>query len=153
LSAQEPDWTELLDEPPPALQTPSPPAQAAPWVMLIIAPGTLLLSALMLYVGLFYWRQMFFTFVTVILLIPLLWTIISALRPALPDRKCPRCGADALVLIDPQIEFGIRCLQCPHVDREKRIYYLKQVMNDPEIAAAAGFIIDDFGEARLPKQE
>jgi len=84
-----------------------------------------------------------------VLLSPFFWLFISALRPALPERNCPGCSAESLVLIDPQDEIGVRCLDCDFEDTCLRVPYLKGVMNDPEIAALAGFVVDDYGQARL----
>jgi hypothetical protein len=94
---------------------------------------------------------------TSLLCFPFVWVVISAFRPAMPARACPSCEADTLVLIDPQEEYGVRCLACDHRDLEMRIPYLKDVMNDPDIAREAGFVIDQYGQAhlaaRLNKQE
>ncbi len=68
------------------------------------------------------------------LVAPILWVIASALRPALPDRRCPRCGAVALVLLRRDDPIGVRCRACAFEDPETYVAYLKDVMDDPEVS-------------------
>ena len=44
--------------------------------------------------------------------------IVSALRPALPDRRCPACGEERLRLLVPGEKTGVRCEACRHEDPE-----------------------------------
>lgn len=47
---------------------------------------------------------------------PVLYLLFSVFSPAKPDRKCPECGAEALVPLVPGQEIGTRCTTCGHVD-------------------------------------
>lgn len=118
--------------------------------LLLAGPGTLLLLGLFTW-GLYHHSQMFVVGIGLVALgVPFLWLLVSSFRPALPDRDCPSCGEIALVLIDPQEEYGVRCLRCDFKDSERRIPYLAEVMGDPAIALEAGFVLDDYGVAWLP---
>jgi hypothetical protein len=68
------------------------------------------------------------------LLLPILWVIVSAMRPAMPDRRCPRCGAEALVLFEPGNKVGARCRACGFADAELYVPFLADVMDDPDVA-------------------
>lgn len=146
-------WEHLLEQAQVEVKESAPPAQLDPAYLLLIVPGSVLIGVVMLYGALFYANLIFRLVVTVIIGVPFLWLLVSALRPAMPDRECPSCREHSLVLIDPQNEYGVRCLRCPHVDRDKRIPYLKIVMNDPAIAKAAGFGLDEYGEAQFPRDK
>jgi hypothetical protein len=61
------------------------------------------------------------------LLLPIFWLLASALRPALPDRKCPQCGAEALRLLVPGERVGARCPACGFEDAELYVPYLIDV--------------------------
>jgi hypothetical protein len=61
------------------------------------------------------------------LLMPILWLTVSAMRPALPDRKCPKCGAEKLRLLTPGVREGVRCEACRFEDPELYVAYLIDV--------------------------
>jgi hypothetical protein len=61
------------------------------------------------------------------LFLPVLWLGVSALRPALPDRKCPQCGAEKLRLLRKGVREGVRCEACRFEDPELYVAYLIDV--------------------------
>lgn len=61
------------------------------------------------------------------LFVPILWLMVSALRPALPDRKCPECAQETLRLFTPGVREGARCPSCGFEDRELYVPYLIDV--------------------------
>ena len=61
---------------------------------------------------------------------PILWLLVSALRPALPDRKCPKCQRDTLRLLIPGERVGARCPECGFSDTELYVPYLIDVDED-----------------------
>ena len=67
------------------------------------------------------------------LVVPILWTIVSSLRPALPDRACPRCRSEALVILEPGNKVGVRCLSCGFTDPELYVPFLIDIMDDPAV--------------------
>jgi hypothetical protein len=67
------------------------------------------------------------------LVVPIVWTIVSALRPALPDRACPRCRSEALVVFEPGNKVGVRCLACGFTDPELYVPFLIDIMDDPAV--------------------
>lgn len=117
----------------------------APFVTLLLIVGAVWIT--MNHIEVF-----FATVVTIILGVPFLWMVASSLRPAMPERACPGCEAERLVLLDPQEEHGVRCLDCGYEDIELRIPYMKDLMNDPEIAEEAGYVLDEYGFAHLPEK-
>lgn len=59
--------------------------------------------------------------------IVLTWILGSTLSPAVPDRRCPRCGAeDGLVRLRRGEMLGVRCRRCGHVDEELYRAYLDE---------------------------
>jgi|SRR5579871_1038673 len=58
---------------------------------------------------------------------PILWVIVSSLRPALPDRKCPQCGEETLRLLVPGEKMGARCPSCGFSDKELYVPFLIDV--------------------------
>jgi len=61
------------------------------------------------------------------LLTPVLWLLVSAVRPALPDRKCPQCREESLRLLTPGERVGARCPRCGFEDAELYVPYLIDV--------------------------
>jgi hypothetical protein len=61
------------------------------------------------------------------LLLPILWLLVSAMRPALPDRKCPSCQKETLRLLKPGERLGARCPECGFEDAELYVPYLIDV--------------------------
>ena len=55
-----------------------------------------------------------------------LWVALSALWPAKADRRCPKCGEDTLVRLDPDTTTGLRCSACDHVDPEATSWFLAE---------------------------
>lgn len=55
-----------------------------------------------------------------------LWVLISAFTPAEADRRCPDCGENALVRLDPSTTRGLRCEACGHVDAEASGWFLAE---------------------------
>ncbi|MDF1664774.1 MAG: hypothetical protein P1V97_23645 [Planctomycetota bacterium] len=119
--------------------------------MLLGPPVTLLIIFGAVWITMHHVEVFFAVVVTILLGIPFLWTLASSLRPAMPERCCPGCEAERLVLLDPQEDCGVRCLDCDFRDVDLRIAYMKDLMNDPEIATEAGYVLDDYGQAHLPK--
>ena len=64
------------------------------------------------------------------LLSPILWLLVSSMRPALPDRKCPKCAKESLRLLAPGERIGARCPECGFEDRELYVPYLIDVDDD-----------------------
>lgn len=120
--------------------------------MLLGPPLTLLIILGAVWVTMNHVEIFFGVVVTILLAIPFLWTLASSLRPAMPERLCPHCETERLVLLDPQEECGVKCLDCDFKDVDLRIAYMKDLMNDPEIAAEAGYVLDDYGQAHLPEK-
>lgn len=54
-----------------------------------------------------------------------LWILISTLSPAVPDRKCPKCGGEGLVKITKG-ELGVRCELCGFQDETMHVAYLDE---------------------------
>ena len=126
------------------------PEQADPAVMLWL-PMLTVMSMVFFGVLLFKYSDLLFKIiVTVVLCGPFVWLLVSSFRGAMPERECPGCKQESLVLLDPQEEHGVRCLHCDFRDEELRLPYMKDLMNDPEIAAQAGYVIDEYGQAHLP---
>lgn len=123
---------------------------APSWWLLVLPLATLAVIAAFAWLAYQSPMTIGFTIMGAVLGLPFLWMLASAFRPAMPDRRCPACQQEALVTIDPQDETGIRCLACGAIDKAVRIPYLRNLMNDPDIAAEAGFIIDPYGRALLP---
>lgn len=65
------------------------------------------------------------------LVIPMLWLVVSALRPAMPDRRCPKCHAESLRLLAPGEKVGARCPACGFEDPELYVPYLIDVDDAP----------------------
>ncbi len=61
------------------------------------------------------------------LLLPIFWLLVSAMRPALPDRKCPKCAKETLRLLKPGERLGARCPECGFEDAELYVPYLIDV--------------------------
>jgi hypothetical protein len=58
---------------------------------------------------------------------PILWLLVSTLRPAMPERHCPECGAESLRLLVPEEKVGARCPACGFEDAELYVPYLIDV--------------------------
>jgi len=61
------------------------------------------------------------------LLLPVFWLVVSALRPALPDRRCPKCRAESLRLLRAGEKVGARCPSCGFEDAELYVPFLIDV--------------------------
>jgi hypothetical protein len=61
------------------------------------------------------------------LVVPILWLLVSSLRPAMPDRKCPKCGQESLRLFERGKREGVRCPACGFQDAEMYVAYLIDV--------------------------
>ncbi|MBI3724379.1 hypothetical protein HY251_10565 [bacterium] len=61
---------------------------------------------------------------------PILWLIVSSLRPAFPDRTCPKCGKHTLRLLVPGEKTGVRCPACGFRDKELYVPFLIDVDDD-----------------------
>ncbi|MBI4604102.1 MAG: hypothetical protein HY721_19265 [Planctomycetes bacterium] len=51
------------------------------------------------------------------------WVLVSTLSPAVPDRRCPRCGELGLVKIR-RGRPGVRCERCGWRDEEMHVAHL-----------------------------
>ena len=56
-------------------------------------------------------------------LVFLIWTVVSAISPSKPDRRCPRCEREGLVKIR-RGEPGVRCEKCGFCDENLHVAYL-----------------------------
>ena len=65
-------------------------------------------------------------FVSVIILAGVVWVLGCIFSPAVPNRRCPRCGEDGLVKIRKGEPLGVRCEQCEFVDEAKYVAYLDE---------------------------
>ena len=54
------------------------------------------------------------------------WIVISALWPARADRRCPECGREALLRLDPDATHGIRCGHCGFRDETRSAWLLAE---------------------------
>ena len=54
------------------------------------------------------------------------WVIVCALSPAQADRRCPACGHDSLVRLDPESHRGLRCGQCGWEDESASSFFLAE---------------------------
>jgi len=54
----------------------------------------------------------------------LAWVLFSALSPAKPDRRCPRCRREALRRLSAASDLGIRCSACGFEDENDHRAYL-----------------------------
>ncbi len=61
------------------------------------------------------------------LMLPIFWLVVSALRPALPDRHCPKCQVESLRLLKPGEKIGARCPACGFEDGELYVPFLIDV--------------------------
>lgn len=55
-----------------------------------------------------------------------LWLAVSIFWPAKADRRCPACGEDALIRLDPDSTKGLRCRACDHEDPEASSWFLAE---------------------------
>lgn len=56
----------------------------------------------------------------------LAWILVSSLFPGKADRRCPRCGAQALERLDPRTTRGLRCNTCHFVDAHSSSFLLAE---------------------------
>lgn len=61
-----------------------------------------------------------------VLAIGLAWILVSSLFPGKADRRCPRCGAQALTRLDPRTTRGLRCDACHFVDVHSSSFLLAE---------------------------
>jgi hypothetical protein len=61
-----------------------------------------------------------------VLALGLAWILISSLFPGRADRRCPRCGAQALERLDPKSTRGLRCGACGMVDAHTSSFLLAE---------------------------
>lgn len=55
-----------------------------------------------------------------------LWVMGCIFSPAVPDRRCPRCGEDGLVKIRKGEPLGVRCERCGFRDEARYVAYLDE---------------------------
>lgn len=58
--------------------------------------------------------------------VPAGWVLVSALFPAKAERRCPACGADALVRLDARSTQGLRCRACDWCDPSASAWLLAE---------------------------
>lgn len=92
------------------------------WIPLVMLCGVGLGGALIFLrpEGLFVW----FAVGSVLVIVG--WVGISALFPATADRKCPACGEDALVRLDPDTHRGLACSACAWTDESASSFFLAE---------------------------
>lgn len=56
----------------------------------------------------------------------LVWIAASSLWPATADRRCPVCGEDSLVRLDPLSTRGLSCSACGHTDESASSFLLAE---------------------------
>lgn len=56
----------------------------------------------------------------------LFWVLGCIFSPAVPDRRCPRCGKEGLVKIRRGEPLGVRCEHCDYRDEERYVAYLDE---------------------------
>lgn len=61
-----------------------------------------------------------------VLALGLAWILISSLFPGKADRRCPRCGVEALERLDPKTTRGLRCSACGLVDAHSSSFLLAE---------------------------
>jgi hypothetical protein len=61
------------------------------------------------------------------LVLPVFWLVVSSLRPAMPDRHCPKCQAESLRLLKPGEKTGARCPACGFEDPDLYVPFLIDV--------------------------
>jgi len=61
-----------------------------------------------------------------VLALGLAWILISSLFPGEADRRCPRCGIEALERLDPKTTRGLRCTACGLVDAHSSSFLLAE---------------------------
>lgn len=67
--------------------------------------------------------------ITLLLLLPAIWVVCSALNPAQVDRRCPRCLVDeTLVRPDRQSLLGVVCSACGYRDDEAYLAHLDEYL-------------------------
>ena len=63
----------------------------------------------------------------VLLALVFLWILGCTFSPAIPDRRCPRCGQDGLRRLRRGQMLGVRCERCGFVDSEMYRAYLDEI--------------------------
>jgi len=71
------------------------------------------------------WPWLPYVLLGLLVLAALVWTFVSVLSPAIPDRTCPNCGGEGLVKIR-RGELGVRCQLCGFVDESMHRAYLDE---------------------------
>jgi hypothetical protein len=71
-------------------------------------------------------RVALYVILTVMLLIPVLWVLVSALWPGTADRGCPGCGKDTLVRSDSESTVGLECPSCGWRDETASAWFLAE---------------------------
>jgi hypothetical protein len=68
------------------------------------------------------------------------WILVCALFPARPDRRCPRCGAEALERLDRGTTRGLVCRACDHRDAHASSFLLAEAEGplEPLVLAQRG---------------
>jgi hypothetical protein len=54
------------------------------------------------------------------------WLLVSVFFPARPDRRCARCGEEAVRRLDPATSRGIACAACGHVEDDQSSFLLAE---------------------------
>jgi hypothetical protein len=87
---------------------------------------------------------LFGVLLAVLLVGPLSWILVSTLWPARAERRCPGCGADALVRSDPRATHGLACEQCGWRDESASAWLLAEEEGSLEelVLAARGRAMD-----------
>jgi len=92
------------------------------WLLSLVWLGVAIL-AIALVVA--WWRWIPGIVVGLIVVVAIGWVFVSVLSPAIPNRKCPRCGGEGLVKIR-RGEPGVRCELCGFRDETMHVAYLDE---------------------------
>ena len=97
--------------------------ERAPWIISLI-----LLSSVLTGGALIVWQPDWLAgaLIAVVLGAGFLWVAVSVFWPARADRRCPRCGEEALERLDPDTTTGLRCTACEFVDEDASGWFLAE---------------------------
>lgn len=92
----------------------------------LVAPIALLAIGFGLWLALRRPQFLFWFLLGGLVLVPVGWTLVSALWPGKAERNCPACRKDALVRLDSSTTVGIRCTACGWRDESASAWLLAE---------------------------